>query len=114
MAKDKKNRSKQGKKPSSLLDAAATSLKKFRRVARHVTKLSTGQKVVGGLALVAAGVTYLVNKQTDADSTAATMPNAAAAEASSASSASLASEDGYEAEEPAAVMGDYRKKRHGR
>lgn len=59
------------------------------------------------MALVAAGVTYLVNKQTDADSTAATMPNAAAAEASSAS---LASEDGYEAEEPAAVMGDYRKK----
>ena len=66
---------------------------------------------MSGLVLLAAGVTYLVNKQTDADSTAATMPNAAAAEASSAS---LASEDGYEAEEPAAVMGDYRKNRKGR
>ena len=111
MAKDKKNHSKRGKKPNSLLDAAAKSLKKFRRVARHVTKLSTGQKVVGGLALVAAGVTYLVSKQTDADSTAAAMPNATAAEANLAS---MASEDGYEVDEPVAVMGDYRKNRKGR
>ncbi len=63
MANDKKKHSKKDKASKSLLDAAAVSLKKFRKVTKQLSKLSTGQKLVGGVALLAAGLTYLANKQ---------------------------------------------------
>ena len=44
---------------------AALSLKKFRKVTKEISKLSTGQKLVGGIALVAAGLTYLAKQQPD-------------------------------------------------
>ncbi|TGE27435.1 hypothetical protein [Hymenobacter metallicola] len=90
MAKDKdsdKGKSRDKKKPKKnqqhddLLGNAAKSLKKFRKVTRNVTKLTTGQKVVGGIALLAAGLTYLAKKQSQSPQPAADTPDAQAAEA---------------------------------
>ncbi len=66
MPKDKKKHSKKDELSSDILDAANLTLKKFRKVTKQVGKLSTGQKVVGGLALLAAGLTYLAQQQADA------------------------------------------------
>ncbi|WP_310392784.1 hypothetical protein [Hymenobacter sp.] len=63
MAKDRKKRSKKDGISDDLLDVAAASLKKFRKVTRQVTKLNTGQKLVGGVALLAAGLTYLAKQR---------------------------------------------------
>ncbi|MCB2376521.1 hypothetical protein LGH70_02945 [Hymenobacter sp. BT635] len=86
MAKDKdpgkakgKKKEKKARKQPDLLDNAATSLKKFRKVTRSATRLTTGQKVVGGIALLAAGLTYWAKKQ--AAAAAAVTPDAQAAEA---------------------------------
>lgn len=65
MPKDKKKKSKKDELSGDILDAANLTLKKFRKVTRQIGKLSTGQKVVGGLALLAAGLTYLAQQQTD-------------------------------------------------
>jgi cytoskeletal protein RodZ len=81
MAKDKKKNAKKDKKQEDVLDNTARTLKKFRRVTKHLTKLTTGQKVVGGVALVAAGLVYLAKKQNEAGAT-ANSTDAAAAEAS--------------------------------
>ena len=66
MGKNKKKHSKKDKVSEDILDAAALTLKKFRKVTREIGKLSTGQKIVGGLALAAAGLTYLASQQTEA------------------------------------------------
>jgi hypothetical protein len=68
MAKDKKKHSKKNEVSDDLLDMAAMSIKKFRKVTKEIGKLSTGQKIVGGLALAAAGLTYLA-KQPSATAT---------------------------------------------
>ena len=73
MAKNKKKHSKKDKVSDDILDAAAQSLKKFRKVTRQIGKLSTGQKLVGGLALAAAGLTYLARQQSAPDDV---LPNA--------------------------------------
>lgn len=65
MAKDKKKHSKKSNASEDILEVAALSLKKFRRVSKQLSKLSTGQKVVGGLALAAAGLVYLAARETD-------------------------------------------------
>lgn len=67
MAKDKKKHSKKDDLSENLLDAAALSVRKFRKVTKELGKLSTGQKLVGGLALVAAGLTYLATRPADAE-----------------------------------------------
>ena len=59
MPKDKKKHSKKDAASADVLDLAHDSLKKFRKVTREIGKLSTGQKLVGGLALAAAGLVYL-------------------------------------------------------
>ncbi|QKG58031.1 hypothetical protein GKZ68_16230 [Hymenobacter sp. BRD128] len=70
MPKDKKKHAKKKDELSGdILDMANLSLKKFRKVTKQIGKLSTGQKVVGGLALLAAGLTYLAQQQTDAPAT---------------------------------------------
>ena len=67
MPKDKKKHSKKKDELSDdLLDMAALSLKKFRKVSKQIGKLSTGQKLVGGVALLAAGLTYLAKQQAEA------------------------------------------------
>jgi hypothetical protein len=66
MPKDKKKHSKKDELSGDILDMAALSIKKFRKVTKQIGKLSTGQKLVGGIALVAAGLTYLAQQQTDA------------------------------------------------
>ena len=66
MGKGKKKNSKKDLVPDNLLDAAAVSIKKFRKVTKQITKLSTGQKLVGGIVLVAAGLTYLAKQDFDA------------------------------------------------
>ena len=66
MAKDKKKDSKKEQVAEDLLDVARTSLKKFRKVTREISRLSTGQKLVGGLALAAAGLAYLATLDSDA------------------------------------------------
>ncbi len=58
MPKTKKKHSKKDAAPEDVLDLAHASLKKFRKVTREIGKLSTGQKLVGGLALAAAGLAY--------------------------------------------------------
>ena len=65
MGKDKKKHSKKDKASDDLLDIAALSLRKFRKVTKEISRLSTGQKLVGGLALAAAGLTYLATRETD-------------------------------------------------
>ena len=65
MGKDKKKHSKKDKASADVLDVAAQSLKKFRKVTKEISKLSTGQKVVGSLALAAAGLVYLSTRETD-------------------------------------------------
>ena len=66
MAKSKKKHSKKDKASANILDMAALSVKKFRKATREIGKLSTGQKVVGGLALVAGGLAYLVRQRAEA------------------------------------------------
>ena len=66
MAKGKKKHSKKDKVSESILDMAALSLKKFRKVTKEIGKLSTSQKVVGGCALLAIGYTYLAGQNTEA------------------------------------------------
>ncbi|MGI4761477.1 MAG: hypothetical protein ACRYF0_12255 [Janthinobacterium lividum] len=64
MPKDKKKHAKKKDELSDdLLDMAALSLKKFRKVSKEISKLSTGQKLVGGVALLAAGLAYLAQQQ---------------------------------------------------
>ena len=83
MPKDKKKHSKKKDELSDdLLDMAALSLKKFRKVSKQIGKLSTGQKLVGGVALLAAGLTYLAKQQAEAP--------AAAPDDEAAASATLA------------------------
>lgn len=66
MGKDKKKHPKKDKGTDNILDVAALSIKKFRKVTKQIGKLSTGQKLVGGIALVAAGLTYLAQQEADA------------------------------------------------
>ncbi|MDF7814401.1 hypothetical protein [Hymenobacter sp. YC55] len=80
MAKDKKKHSKKGIQSDDLLDEAAIALKKFRKVTKQIGKLSTGQKIVGGIALLAAGLTYVAKKQAEAGSATDASPDAKAAE----------------------------------
>ncbi|QKG54228.1 hypothetical protein [Hymenobacter sp. BRD67] len=74
MPKDKKKHSKKDELSQDMMDAAAQSIKKFRKVTRQIGKLSTGQKIVGGLALVAAGLTYLSQQEGDETKTAQSPP----------------------------------------
>jgi hypothetical protein len=66
MGKHKKKHSKKNEVSDDLLDTAALSIKKFRKVTNQLAKLSTGQKVAGGLALLAAGFIYLDQRKGDA------------------------------------------------
>jgi hypothetical protein len=66
MAKDKKKKHKKDDASEDILDVAALSIKKFRKVTKEIGKLSTGQKLVGGIALVAAGLTYLATQDAGA------------------------------------------------
>ena len=77
MGKDKKKKhAKKDQVSEDLLDAAVLSLKKFRKVTRQIGKLSTGQKVVGGLALAAAGLAYLAQRQPETGKPSASTPDA--------------------------------------
>ena len=78
MKKNKKT--KAGKK--SLLDGAAKSFKKLSK-GSGLDKLTTTQKVLGGAALLAVGLSYLGKRRTSTP--AATSPDATAAEESLAS-----------------------------
>lgn len=62
MGKDKKKGSKKNKPSQTLLETAAYSLKRFRHFGKQFGKLSTTQKLVGGVALLAAGYAYLTHK----------------------------------------------------
>ena len=74
MAKNKKKHSTKDKISEDILGAVAQSLKKFRKVTRQIGKLSTGQKLVGGLALAAAGLTYLARQQSGNEATTSNAP----------------------------------------
>lgn len=65
MGKDKKKHSKKDQASEDILDVAALSLKKFRKVTKEISKLSTGQKVAGSIALAAAGLVYLAVRDND-------------------------------------------------
>lgn len=81
MGKSKKKHSKKDDLSDDILDAAALSIRKFRKVSKEISKLSTGQKLVGGVALVAAGLTYLASRETSVADTLRAIPGAGAAEA---------------------------------
>jgi hypothetical protein len=79
MPKNKKKHSKKKDELSDdLLDMAALSIKKFRKVTKEIGKLSTGQKLVGGVALLAAGLTYLAKQRADEATPSASTDEAAA------------------------------------
>lgn len=78
MPKAKKKHSKKAGASEDVLDLAHTSLKKFRKVTREIGKLSTGQKLVGGLALAAAGLAYIAARNSS-DEAAAPEPEPEAA-----------------------------------
>lgn len=65
MAKHKKKQSKQDSLPDNFLDVTAMSIKKYRKVTNEIAKLSPIQKLVGSLALLAAGYVYLNKVKTD-------------------------------------------------
>lgn len=69
MSKSKNKGSKKEKPSSDLLDSATVGLKKFRRFAKQVKKLSTTQKIVGSLALLAAGYALITKSSPDEAST---------------------------------------------
>ena len=78
--KKKKNKVKAGKK-ATLLGGAAKSLKKLRKgAASGIGGLSTTQKVVGGAALVALGLTYLNKRRGSAAATTDTAADVTGAE----------------------------------
>ncbi|WP_303309979.1 hypothetical protein [Hymenobacter sp. BT730] len=56
--RNKKKNSKKDGVSDDIIDGAALSIKRFRKVTNEIAKLSTGQKLVGSLALVAAGYLY--------------------------------------------------------
>lgn len=66
MGKHKKKHSKKDTISDDLLDAAALSIRNYRKVTNEIAKLSTGQKLVGGLVLLAAGYFYLDKVKQDA------------------------------------------------
>ena len=74
MGKGKKKQSKKDQVSEDLLGTAALSIKKFRKVTKEITKLSTGQKVVGGFALLAAGLTYWATRGPSVDENTTTGP----------------------------------------
>jgi hypothetical protein len=90
MPKDKKKHSKKDQSSEDILDLAHVSLKKFRKVTREIGKLSTGQKLVGGIVLAAAGLAYLATRQTDE----------AAAQNTSAEAAAIGSGSGADESSP--------------
>lgn len=65
MPNARKKHSKKDASSADVLDLAYASLKKFRKVTREIGKLSTGQKLVGGLVLAAAGLAYLATREPD-------------------------------------------------
>ena len=66
MSTDKKKKhSKKDKASHDVLDLANLTLKKFRKVTKQVGKLSTGQKLLGSVALAAAGLVYLAARDSD-------------------------------------------------
>jgi len=65
MGKHKKKKSKKTDVSDDMLDTAALSIKKFRKVTNQLAKLSTGQKLAGGLALLVAGLIYLDQRKGD-------------------------------------------------
>ncbi|SNC76191.1 hypothetical protein SAMN06265337_3260 [Hymenobacter gelipurpurascens] len=69
MSKHKKKHSKKAKAvvPDDIFAAAAQSVKRFRKVTNEIAKLSLGQKLVGSLVLVAAGLIYLDQRKPDDD-----------------------------------------------
>ncbi|RYU78111.1 hypothetical protein [Hymenobacter persicinus] len=78
MKKTKKTKTKAKAGKKSLLGGAAKSLRKLGK-GSGLSKLSTTQKVVGGTALVALGLSYLATRPKNAGRATAT-PDAAAAE----------------------------------
>ncbi|UOQ72852.1 hypothetical protein [Hymenobacter cellulosilyticus] len=104
MAKDKKKSSKKGKdsKSDNVLDGAFQALRKFRKATRSVGKLTTGQKVVGGVALLAAGLTYLAKKHAEDEAANKALPGAEAAEAALASLSEPAAPEAPDAPSPSA------------
>jgi len=65
MAKHKKKQAKKDSVPDNFLDVTALSIKKYRKVTNEIAKLSPVQKLVGGLALLAAGYVYLNKVKND-------------------------------------------------
>ena len=83
MSSDKKKKhSKKDQTSANVLDLAQLTLKKFRKVTKEVGKLSTGQKLLGGVALAAAGLAYLAARDAEEtpDTAAADTPQALAAD----------------------------------
>ena len=91
MGKNKKKHSKKNDLSGNVLDVAALSLKKFRKVTKEIGRLSTGQKLVGGVALLAAGLAYLASQD---DAPAATAPADAGARQGSGPPAATLGDDG--------------------
>lgn len=62
MSKNKNKGSKKNKGARDLLASATARLQQFRRLAKQAQKLSTPQKVMGGLGLLVAGYAFLTRR----------------------------------------------------
>ncbi|MBF9219656.1 hypothetical protein [Hymenobacter ruricola] len=90
MKKTKKNKAA---KKATLLSGATKSLKKLGK-GKAFGKLTTTQKVVGGAALVALGLSYLSKRRTAGKAADAAVPSTSATSDALAAEESLAAMDG--------------------
>ena len=99
----KKNKhSKKDDISENILDVATVALKKYRKVTKEISKLSTGQKIAAGIALAAAGLAYLAATE-GSDGQPSEEPGAGKSAAREASKESSKAGDDAETEtEPAA------------
>ncbi|MDQ2772870.1 MAG: hypothetical protein M3Y54_20490 [Bacteroidota bacterium] len=74
--KKKKKHSKKDKSSTDVLGLTYLTIKKFRKVTKQVGKLSTGQKLLAGAAMAAAGLAYLAAREPDAPAEASDPPGA--------------------------------------
>ena len=81
--KKKKKHSKKDDASTNILNLTHHTIRKFRKVTREIGKLSAGQKLVGSLAVAAAGLAYLAARDSSDEAATPTTdpPRATTAEA---------------------------------
>ena len=108
MGKKNKKHSKKDGLSEDMLDVAALSIKKFRKMTKEIGRLSTGQRLVGGAALLAAGLVYLAS-QADAAPAGAAPDGVGARPEASKPAVALGTDDLPDPRKPPKAAGKARK-----